>query len=71
MGFEAPLRIAAGIAALVALIAGRAEAESQWREYAYADQQFAAAFPAPPDVMRMPFEDADGRRVTEMVYSLQ
>jgi len=65
------LRIVAGIAALVAVIASRAEAESQWREYAYPDQQFAAAFPAPPEVMRMPFEGPDGRRVTEMVYYLQ
>jgi hypothetical protein len=69
--FEAPLRIVAGIAALVAVIASRAEAQSQWREYAYPDQQFAAAFPAAPEVMRIPFEDADGRRVTEVVYSLQ
>jgi hypothetical protein len=65
------LRIVAGIAALAAVIASRAEAQSQWREYAYPDQQFAAAFPAPPEVMRIPFEDADGRRVTEVVYSLQ
>src|SRR5258708_13634106 len=70
-GLEAPLRIVAGIAALVAVIAGRAEAQSQWREYAYPDQQFAAAFPAPPEVTRVPFEDADGRRVTEVVYHLQ
>jgi len=70
-GFEAPLRIVAGIAAVVAVIAGRAEAQSQWREYAYPDQQFAAAFPAPPEVTRVPFEDADGRRVTEVVYHLQ
>src|ERR1700687_1810500 len=71
MGFEAPLRIAVGIAALIAVIASRAEAQSQWREYAYPDQQFAAAFPAPPDIMRIPAEDADGRRMTEMVYYLQ
>jgi hypothetical protein len=71
MGFEAPLRIVAGIAALVAVIASRAEAESQWQEYAYPDQQFAAAFPAPPEVVRIPFEGADGRRVTEVVYYLQ
>jgi hypothetical protein len=66
-----PLKIVAGIAALVAVIASRAEAQSQWREFAYPDQQFAAAFPAPPEVMRIPFEDADGRRATEMIYSLQ
>jgi len=65
------LKIVAGIAALVAVIASGAEAQSQWREFAYPDQQFAAAFPAPPEVMRIPFEDADGRRATEMIYSLQ
>lgn len=65
------MRIVAGIAALVAVIASRAEAQSHWREYTYPDQQFAAAFPAPPDVMRIPSEGADGRRVTEVVYSLQ
>ena len=65
------MRIVAGVAALVAVIASRAEAQSQWREYAYADQQFSAAFPAPPDVMRIPFEDVDGRRMTEVVYYLQ
>ncbi len=71
MGFEAPLRIVAGIAALVAVIASRAEAQPQWREYAYPDQQFAAAFPAPPEIMRIPSEVADGRRVSEVVYYLQ
>ncbi|HMI97762.1 MAG TPA: hypothetical protein VK479_14705 [Micropepsaceae bacterium] len=64
-------RIAFLIAALVAVIASRAEAESQWREYAFQDQQFAAAFPAPPEVMRIPFESASGRRVREVVYYLQ
>ena len=59
------------IAALVVVIASRAEAESQWREYSYPDQQFSAAFPAPPEVTRIPFESADGRRATEVVYSLQ
>jgi hypothetical protein len=70
-GFEAPLRIVAGIAAVIAVIASGAKAQSQWREYAYPDQQFAAAFPAPPEVMRIPFEDSDGRRATEEIYSLQ
>jgi hypothetical protein len=55
-------RIALLIPALVAVVASRAEAESQWREYSYADQQFAAAFPAPPEVTRIPFEGADGSR---------
>jgi hypothetical protein len=66
-----PLRIVAGIAILVAAIASGAEAESQWREYAYPDQQFAATFPAPPEVIRVPFEGADGRTATEVVYYLQ
>ena len=64
-------RIAFLIAALAAVIASGAEAESQWREYSYPDQQFSAAFPAPPEVTRIPFEGADGRRATEMVYYLQ
>ena len=71
MDLERPLRIVAGIAALVAVIASPAEAESQWREYAYPDQQFTATFPAPPNVMRIPFEGADGRRATEAIYYLQ
>lgn len=65
------MKIVAGIAVLVAVIASRAQAESQWREYAYADQQFTAAFPAPPEVMKIPFESADGRSATEVVYYLQ
>src|SRR5258708_5351699 len=64
-------RIAFLISALIAVVASRADAESQWREYAYPDQQFSAAFPAPPEVMRIPFEGDDGRRVTEVVYYLQ
>jgi hypothetical protein len=64
-------RIAFLAAALVAVIASGAEAQSQWREYTYPDQQFSAAFPAPPEVTRIPFEDADGRRATEVVYYLQ
>jgi hypothetical protein len=64
-------RIAFLIPALVAVIASRADAQSQWREYAYSDQQFAAAFPAPPEVLRIPFEGAGGRRATEVVYYLQ
>jgi hypothetical protein len=71
MGFEALVRGVAAIAALAAVTASGAEAQPQWREYAYPDQQFAAAFPASPEIMRIPFEGADGRRVTEVVYSLQ
>jgi hypothetical protein len=64
-------RIAFLAAALVAVIASDSKAESQWREYAYPDQQFSAAFPAPPEVTRIPFESADGRRASEVVYYLQ
>lgn len=56
---------------MIAVIASRAEAQSQWREYAYPGQEFAAAFPAPPVVMRIPFEDAGGHRGMEVVYHLQ
>jgi hypothetical protein len=65
------LRIVAGIAALIAAVVSRADAETEWREYAYPDQQFAAAFPAPPRLMSIPFESDDGRRVTQVVYYLQ
>src|SRR5882672_2058571 len=68
---EKIMKTVVGIVVLVAVIASRAEAESQWREYAYPDQQFTAAFPAPPEVMRIPFEGADGRTATEVVYHLQ
>jgi hypothetical protein len=65
------LRIVAGVVALIAVMVSRAEAETEWREYAYPDQQFAAAFPQPPKVVRIPFESDDGRRVTKVVYYLQ
>jgi len=61
------MRTAAKIGALVAVIACRAEAEPQWREYVYPDQQFAATFPAPPDVAKL---RAD-RGVTEIVYYVE
>lgn len=71
MSFKTLLRTVAGIAALAAVIASRANAQPQWREYAYPDQQFAAAFPAAPEIMRIPFEGPGSRKVTEVVYSLQ
>ena len=58
---------AVGIAALIVLFASRADAQSEWREYAYPDQQFAASFPARPEVIRMPSD----RGVSEVVYSLE
>jgi len=57
----------AGIAALIVLFASHADAQSERREYTYPDQQFAAAFPARPEVIRMPSE----RGVSEIVYSLE
>ena len=65
------MRIGAGIAALIAAIISPAEADTGWREYAYADQQFAAAFPAPPKVAKIPFESDDGRKATKTVYYLE
>ncbi len=47
------MRNIAGIAALFAVIACRADAEPQWREYTYPDQQFAASFPARPEVTKI------------------
>ena len=61
------MRTVAGIAALIVFIACRADAEPQWREYAYPDQQFAATFPAPPDVARLRSE----RGVSEAIYHLE
>lgn len=60
------MKSVAGIATLVAIIAGRAEADTQWGEYTYPDQQFAAAFPAPPKLLRIE-GDAD-HRVAEAIY---
>lgn len=60
-----------GVALVGAVVAGDAEAEPQWREYAYADQQFAVSFPAEPSVTTIPFQTPDGTRVTEKIYSLQ
>ena len=56
------------IAALAAAIAMPACAEPQWREYVYADQQFAAAFPAEPSVVTVEAGDPGG--VTEKIYSV-
>ena len=61
------LRNVAALVTLFAVLAGRADAESQWREYSYPDQQFAATFPAQPEVVRFPAD----RRVTEVMYAVQ
>jgi hypothetical protein len=62
------LRNVARIASLIAVIANSAEAQSHWREYVYPDQQFAAAFPGQPRLVRIPSEGTEGRKVTEVVY---
>jgi hypothetical protein len=49
----------------------QAEAEGQWREYAYADEQFAVSFPAAPSVVTIPSPAPNGARVTEKVYFLE
>ena len=61
------MRTVAGIVALVVMVAGRADAQSNWREYAYADQQFAATFPAPPEISRIPAN----RGISQTVYHVE
>jgi hypothetical protein len=61
------LRNLAAIAFVIAAgVSGRAQAQTEWREYAYPDQQFAATFPASPQVARL-----RERGVTEVVYHLE
>ena len=48
------MRFRSVTAVLLMAFAGGAEAEPQWREYGWANAQFAASFPAPPSVVRMP-----------------
>lgn len=45
-------------AALLIAFGSRAEAQTQWREYIWADAQFAVSFPATPSVARMPPDPA-------------
>ena len=45
-------------AAVLICFASRAEAQTQWREYAWANAQFAVSFPAAPSVARMPSDPA-------------
>ena len=63
------MRNVARISALIIVIASRAEAQAQWQEYVYPDQQFAATFPAPPQIIRSSSEGSAGR-VTEVLYYL-
>ena len=62
------MRNFAGIAVLMLATVGHtADAQLRWREYAYPDQQFAATFPGPPEVVRIPAEHS----VTEVVYHVE
>ena len=65
-----PLKKFAAALLCIAGLGGRAEAESQWREYAYGDQQFAVAFPAAPAVAKIRSDDS-AEPVSETVYLLQ
>ena len=67
---EEPLRYFSAIAALM-LAASRAEADPQWREYAYPDQQFAVSFPAPPSVTKIDPDAGAPSRMTKTAYYLQ
>jgi hypothetical protein len=58
------------IAAAVTLIAHSADAQSEWREYVYADQQFAMSFPGEPAVTVSRLESPDGNMVREWLYSV-
>ena len=58
------------ITAAVALIAHAAQAQSEWREYVYADQQFAMSFPYEPAVTASRLEIPEGNTVREWRYSV-
>src|SRR5207248_8325966 len=60
------LRLSCVLVASV-LATGGAEAEPQWREYAYADQQFAVSFPAEPTVATVALNAPDGGNVSEKI----
>jgi len=54
--------------AAMLFLARPADAQSEWREYAYADQQFAVSFPASP-VEVFSLRSPEGTAVTEAQYS--
>jgi len=56
-------------AAAMVLFVRPAFAQSEWREYVYADQQFAVSFPAAPAVNTLPVRAPDGIAVNESQYS--
>src|SRR5437764_837790 len=55
--------------ATIVLFVHAAHAQTVWREYVYADQQFAVSFPGPPTVAAFPVQTPDGISVTESIYS--
>jgi hypothetical protein len=57
------------IAATIILFVRPAFAQSEWREYIYADQQFAVSLPAAPAVAAVPLRTPDGTAVNESRYS--
>ena len=56
-------------AAAVLLLVRPAHAQSEWREYVYADQQFAVSFPTSPVIETSPLRSPGGTTVTEVQYS--
>ncbi len=56
-------------ATALVLLARTAYAQPEWREYVYADQQFAVSFPGAPAVVAFPLRTPDGTAVSESVYS--
>src|SRR5215469_3965505 len=62
-----PLRYHPAAAALLIALGSSAEAQTQWREYAWANAQFAVSFPAPPSVARMP-SDPTAEHIRGTVY---
>ena len=51
------------------LLARPAYAQSEWREYVYADQQFAVSFPTSPAVETFPLRSPEGTAVTQAQFS--
>ena len=56
------------LAAAIVLSAGTANAQSEWREYVYPDQQFAVSFPGKPGVAAFPLRTPGGA-ASESLYS--
>lgn len=57
------------MAAAITLFVRPSFAQSEWREYVYTDQQFAASFPAAPAVNAFPVRTPDGTAVNESRYT--